>query len=67
MEWRTPLHYAVFGESYSAAEYLLNKGADPNKRDFKGSSPYNFAIINANVKFLELFESKGGDLRYKTV
>lgn len=63
----TPLHFAIFGESFPSAEYLLNKGADPNKRDNKGNSPYHFAIINANVKFLDLLEQKGGDARYKTV
>jgi len=67
IERRTPLHYAIFGEEFNACEYLLNKGADPNKRDCTGNSPYHIAIINANVKFLELLERKGGDARYKTV
>lgn len=59
--------YAVMGEELKATEYLLSKGADPNKRDAKGSSAYHFAIINGGVEYLELMEAKGGDARYKNV
>ena len=61
-----PLHYAIFGEAFEATKYLLDNGADPNKRCSKGNSSYHYAIINGNVKFLELLEEKGGDARYKS-
>jgi len=39
----TPLHYAVWNEQIDLARYLLERGADPEKKDIWGQTPRDYA------------------------
>ena len=58
---------SVMGNAVEAMEYLLEKGADPNARDYEGHSPYHFAVINADPVQCGILEKFGGDARYKNL
>ncbi|WP_179958447.1 ankyrin repeat domain-containing protein [Chitinimonas arctica] len=53
---RAPLHYAVEGEQYKAAQWLLDHGAEVNahKKDMIGETPLSFAVRRDYVEMVEL-------------
>ncbi|KAF9872988.1 ankyrin unc44 [Colletotrichum karsti] len=57
----TPLHYAAFFGATSAAEVLLNAGADPTALDDSGDTPLNRAVSSKNVEIvMEIFKHDDG-------
>ena len=60
---RTPLHFAVEGEHYRAAEWLLMHGADVNSHDENmiGETPLCFAVQRDYPELVELLLRHGAD------
>lgn len=56
---KTPLHYAVFVNDITLANYLLGYGANPNIQDNYGNTPLNELILHTNPNLLKLL------LKYK--
>jgi hypothetical protein len=42
----TPLHFAILGRNSKTAEYLLEKGADPNSKDRNSATAFSYAILH---------------------
>lgn len=57
----TPLHDAAFMARQDAIGFLLDKGADPNRRNRLGQSPWNIAIEHKRTGIPELLASRGAD------
>ena len=53
----TPLHMAVWKNNLGMVSLLLRNGADPNIRNIKDSSPWDWAVVAQNHDFITLFES----------
>ena len=53
----TPLHMAVWKNNLGMVGLLLRNGADPNIRNIKDSSPWDWAVVAQNHDFITLFES----------
>ncbi|MEU1737121.1 ankyrin repeat domain-containing protein [Streptosporangium sp. NPDC020145] len=51
---RSPLHYAAMSNDVSAAEALLDAGADPSGSDEKGLTPLHFAAQEGSVAVAQL-------------
>lgn len=60
---RTPLHYAVEGEHYRAAEWLIQQGADVNAHDEPtiGETPLCLAVRRDYPEMVELLLTHGAD------
>ena len=60
---RGPLHYAVIGEHYKAAVWLLVQGADVNLHDDErvGETPLCFAAQSLYPEMVELLLQNGAD------
>lgn len=60
---RTPLHYAVDGEHYLAAQWLLDNGADVNVHDEEmiGETALCFAVKGNYPEMVELLLQRGGN------
>ena len=60
---RTPLHYAVDGQHYLAARWLLDNGADVNINDEKmiGETALCFAAQGNYPEMAELLLQRGGN------
>lgn len=56
----TPLILAVYNESYEAAKFLLDKGANPNAQDANGNTALMGATFKGYPKMVDLL------LKYKT-
>lgn len=58
-----PLHYAVTGEHYKAAEWLLDQGADVNAHDEEmiGETPLSLASQRDYPEIAELLLRRGAD------
>ncbi|XP_074647637.1 uncharacterized protein LOC141903421 [Tubulanus polymorphus] len=58
---------ALFGACYEGhemiVEYLLQHGADPNKRSSTNATPVHAACYSANIRIMEKIVEAGGDLR----
>jgi ankyrin repeat protein len=56
--WRlgTPLHYAVRDRSIDAARFLLERGADPHKKNQWGYTPAEDALKSNATDFIRMFE-----------
>jgi len=52
----TPLHYAVVYKFSEAIPLLLKAGADPQRADLDGISPFELAVELGNEAVIELFE-----------
>ena len=50
---RTPLVYAVRGDTVDTVQYLLDHGANPDKPDANGSTPLHLAAA-ALISFLRV-------------
>ena len=62
---KTPLHYAVAGNSLECAEFLLKNGADPNLQDNFGRDAANTLMALAkeeNIELLQILIEKSTDL-----
>jgi ankyrin repeat protein len=59
----TPLHYAVRGEHYKVAEFLLSKGANVNAHETEraGDTPLAVAARGENPEMAELLLEHGAD------
>ena len=55
----TPLHYAFRNRAFEAARFLLQKGADPHKKNQWGYSVAEDAIRWDVTVFLTMFGLKG--------
>ena len=51
----TPLHHAIHHGAVDSARFLLQKGADPHKKNQWGYSAAESAIRSGNTKFLTMF------------
>lgn len=60
---RTPLHYAVEGEHYRAAEWLIQQGANVNAHDEAtiGEAPLSLAVRRDYPQMVELLLAHGAD------
>lgn len=60
---RTPLHYAVEGEHYLAAEWLIQQGAVVNAHDEPtiGETPLCLAVRRDHPEMVELLLANGAD------
>ena len=60
---RTPLHYAVEGEHYKAAAWLLDRGADVNAHEEQmiGETALCFAVQRDYSEMVELLLNRGAD------
>ena len=60
---QTPLHYAVDGEHYLAAQWLLDNGADVNINDEKmiGETALCVAVQGNYPEMVELLLQRGGN------
>jgi ankyrin repeat protein len=60
---RTPLHYAVEGEHYKAAEWLIRQGASVNAHDEAtvGETPLALAVQRDYPEMVELLLMSGAD------
>ena len=54
----TPLNIAVKKKDTKMIKLLLEKGADPFYRDFKGYSPYDYALQSSNQEIINIFQQK---------
>jgi ankyrin repeat protein len=57
----TPLHDAAFMARQEAIGLLLDKGADPNRRNRLGQSPWNIAVEHKRAGVPEYLASRGAD------
>lgn len=60
---RTPLHYAVEGEHYRAADWLIQQGASVNAHDEAtiGETPLSLAVQRDCPEMVELLLAHGAD------
>ena len=63
---RTPLAWAASNNNVETAKILLDAGADPNREDSEGGSPYAAAYDN-KPEVKALLESRGGRLSAKQI
>lgn len=62
---RTPLHYAIFDKDLTSIKSLVEKGADINKKDYKGYSALNYAMMDKNIEAFKFFIENGGNVNNK--
>ncbi|MET0322295.1 MAG: ankyrin repeat domain-containing protein [Duganella sp.] len=60
---RAPLHYAVEGDSYQAAQLLLELGANVNRHEEEliGETPLSLAVQGEYPEIVELLMAHGAD------
>ena len=58
----TALNYAVIGDYYDIARYLIERGADPDIADATGNTPLHYAVASAPADIVKLLVEKGADL-----
>jgi ankyrin repeat protein len=56
-----PLSVALSLDSVELATILLEKGANPRKKNSYGVSPMDIALKNGQIDFVELFQKYGGE------
>jgi hypothetical protein len=57
----TPLHYAAFKGRKEAVELLVNRGAEVNKRNLAGKTPFNMAAEGKFTEITQFLLSKDAD------
>ena len=58
---RTPLHWAVYINSFEMAEFLLQHGADPNAVNRRHRTPLHWAVLKPDIKLTHLLLSYDAD------
>uniref|UniRef100_J3NBU4 Uncharacterized protein n=1 Tax=Oryza brachyantha TaxID=4533 RepID=J3NBU4_ORYBR len=58
----TPLAYAVRGGAIDCVKYLLDHGANTDKRDKDGFAPLHFAALKGESEIAKVLISKGADV-----
>ncbi len=61
----TLLHEAIFYRQRHVAEWLLEKGLDPNTRDYMGETPLHYAIRVNDRSLVDFLLAHGADLNVK--
>ncbi len=61
----TLLHDAIFYRQQHVAEWLLEKGLDPNTRNFMGETPLHYAIRVNDRSLVDFLLEHGADLNVK--
>jgi len=56
-----PLHWAVYGDHYEAAQLLLRAGASPGLESRYGVTPLHLAAVNGNPAMIESLLDAGAD------
>jgi ankyrin repeat protein len=51
---KTPLMWAISGESVECVEYLLSAGANVQKKDIDGKTAYDYALEKGNQEIIDL-------------
>ncbi|XP_017761435.1 PREDICTED: putative ankyrin repeat protein RF_0381 [Eufriesea mexicana] len=54
---RTPLHIAAMTGNLELATYLIEKGADLNRKNRAGQTPMDVALMYRNLKIVQLIEN----------
>lgn len=62
----TPLHAAVAGASLESAEFLIDAGADINRRQGDGLTPLMAAAATGQIEMVELLTDHGADTEART-
>ena len=64
---KTPLSWAVFGRYVEIAKFLLEKGANPNRRNvsFDGGTPLHIAATINHLEIIRLLVENGADLHIR--
>jgi ankyrin repeat protein len=57
----TPLHDAAFMDRLDAVKFLLDKGADPDRRNRLGESAWNVAMQHKRAAIADLLGARGAD------
>lgn len=60
---RLPLHTAIAHNQPAVVQWLLERGADPNRRDFKGRTAVEVAAIHGHDTLVWRLLDAGGDIR----
>lgn len=67
LEFRDPLHKAVYKAQYKRINQLLAKGHKINKTNKYGVAPIHVAVYSSNFKMLKYLEDKGADIHKELV
>ena len=59
------IHYAVYNDSYEAAELLAQSGSNLDAKDFYGDTPLMIAAMNGNFEIVELLIKNGANKEIK--
>jgi hypothetical protein len=59
------LHDAIFYRQRHVAEWLLEKGLDPNTRNYMGETPLHYAIMMNDRSLVDFLLAHGADLNVK--
>jgi len=61
----TPLHCAAIAGNVEIAKFLIDQGAEPDKKDFWGLTPLFWAIRSGSGELVKLLLESGSDIHIK--